>query len=432
MSARTAAILFIGILIGASLGFGVIIYYKPSVFQDILLEEFETSYEELLTRHQNITKLYEIQTSELLDLQEKYDLLEQELQETEELYDSIVLELEDLRGAHDGLMDDYEELREQYDILLLQYELVSGSPLLLPEPASNETIRKDFVWNYDGEVWTLSLHVPEYLYEYYANRTRVPNEEYSVYVTHPYDDEYISTIVGKFVEIATQEGYDEVQTIDLIIGFVQSLPYASDNVTTPFDEYPRYPVETLVDGGGDCEDTSILTAALLKAYGHDVVLVSLPEHMALGVNVDASGVYYLYEDVNYFYLETTGEGWGIGDFPEEFEGDLAYLYPLNPIPICVLTWSASIAGDRLIVAATVENVGTAEARGIKIFAGFDVGYGLILNPRESEFFDLGVEEVSSLDLFLSVPLEKRMRLVVRVLDPWGMVLDESYSNWFNS
>jgi hypothetical protein len=150
------------------------------------------------------------------------------------------------------------------------------------------------------------------------------------------------------------------------------------------------------------------------------------------VNVDASGVYYLYEDVNYFYLETTGEGWGIGDFPEEFEGDLAYLYPLNPIPICVLTWSASIAGDRLIVAATVENVGTAEARGIKIFAGFDVGYGLILNPRESEFFDLGVEEVSSLDLFLSVPLEKRMRLVVRVLDPWRMVLDESYSNWFNS
>ena len=131
-------------------------------------------------------------------------------------------------------------------------------------------------------------------------------------------------------------------------------------------------------------------------------------------------------------METTGEGWSIGDLPKEFEGELAYLYPLNPIPICVLTWSASIMGERLIVVATVENVGTAEARGIKIFAGFDVGYGLILNPRESEFFDLGFEEVSSLDLLLSVPFKKHMRLVVRVMDPWGTVLDESYSEWFNS
>jgi hypothetical protein len=432
MSARTAAILFMGVLIGASLSVGAIIYYKPSFFLDILLEDFETSYEELLTRHQNITKLYEIQKSELLDLQDKYDRLEQDFKETEDLYASIVVELEDLRGVHKDLIDDYEELYEQYDILMLQYELVSGSSLLLPEPVSNETIRRDFVWNYDGQVWTLSLHIPEYLYEYYTNKTRVPSEEYSVYVTHPYDDEYISTIVSEFVEIKAQEGYDEIYTINLITGFVQSLPYASDNVTTSFDEYPRYPVETLVDGGGDCEDTSILTAALLEAYGYDVVLVSLPEHMAIGVNVDASGVYYLHEDVKYFYLETTGEGWGLGALPEEFQSELAYLYPLNPIPICVLNWSASISGERLIVAVTVENVGTAKARGIKIFAGFEVGYGMILNPRESDFFDLDVEAVSSLELLLSVPLDEHMRLVVRVLDPWGLMLDESYSGWFNS
>jgi hypothetical protein len=175
-----------------------------------------------------------------------------------------------------------------------------------------------------------------------------------------------------------------------------------------------------------------LTSALLKAFGYEVVLINLPEHMAIGVNVDASGVYYLYEDVKYFYLETTGEGWGIGDLPEEFEGDLAYLSPLNSIPICVLTWSASIIDSRLILSATIENVGTAEARGIKLFAGFDVGYGLILNPEESEFFDLGIEEVTSIQLRLSVPLDEHMRFVVRILDPWDMVLDESYSKWFNS
>ena len=148
--------------------------------------------------------------------------------------------------------------------------------------------------------------------------------------------------------------------------------------------------------------------------------------------MDASGVYYLYEDVNYFYLETTGEGWNIGDFPEEFQGELAYLYPLNPIPICVLNWSASIVGEMLIVAVTVENVGTSEARGIKIFAGFKVGYSLLLNPGESDFFYLDVEGASSLEILLSVPDERNMCLVVRVLDPCGLVLDESSSNFINS
>lgn len=105
--------------------------------------------------------------------------------------------------------------------------------------------------------------------------------------------------------------------------FVQSLPYTSDSVTTGHDEYVRYPLETLIDDGGDCEDTAILLAALLKELGYDVVLLSPPGHMAVGVAVSA-GVVHSYttievHGVHYAYVETTGDGWRIGEVPDEYQ-----------------------------------------------------------------------------------------------------------------
>lgn len=50
-------------------------------------------------------------------------------------------------------------------------------------------------------------------------------------------------------------------------------------------EYPKYPVETLVEGG-DCEDKSILLAAILRAMGYRTALLVFsgnPGHIAVGV-----------------------------------------------------------------------------------------------------------------------------------------------------
>jgi len=90
--------------------------------------------------------------------------------------------------------------------------------------------------------------------------------------------------------IAIQEDLTESEKVNLLISFVQSLPYTFDNVSTPFDEYPRFPIETLVFGGGDCEDTSILTSALLYEMGYDVILINPPGHMAVGINIEAARV----------------------------------------------------------------------------------------------------------------------------------------------
>ena len=73
------------------------------------------------------------------------------------------------------------------------------------------------------------------------------------------------------------------------------MPYTVDDETTPWNEYPRYPVETLFDRGGDCEDTSILTATILYEMGYDVALLILEDdnHCAIGIS-GGEGVFGTY------------------------------------------------------------------------------------------------------------------------------------------
>ena len=80
------------------------------------------------------------------------------------------------------------------------------------------------------------------------------------------------------------------------------------------DEYWKYPVETLIDKEGDCEDTSILFCAIAKQMGFDTCMILYPGHMAAGVNLDGlSGYYYTFYANHYYYCETTNRDWCIGD-----------------------------------------------------------------------------------------------------------------------
>jgi hypothetical protein len=137
-------------------------------------------------------------------------------------------------------------------------------------------------------------------------------------------------MIAKLRESGKNKGYSESENIMNVIAFVQAFPYFKDDVSTVYDEYPRYPIETLVDNGGDCEDTAILTAAFLREMGYDVVLVNPPKHMAIGVKCSScTGSYYTYNGAKYYYLETTGSGYKIGQMPKEYENTKVKVIPLN-------------------------------------------------------------------------------------------------------
>ncbi|MBI2852944.1 MAG: hypothetical protein HYX84_07595 [Chloroflexi bacterium] len=195
------------------------------------------------------------------------------------------------------------------------------------------TVTQHYGWAYQGWDWNWDLPISLALYfEYLQTERPSLGSTYVELAKDTTDDVYIDKMVEHINNAALQQGFSELQKLDFVIAFVQSLPYTSDDVTTGYDEYPRYPIQTLFDRGGDCEDTSILVAALLDRLGYDVALLLLrnDSHMAVGVSLStAYGTHYLYEGKKYLYLETTGDGWQVGEFPPDIKDGRAEVYPLR-------------------------------------------------------------------------------------------------------
>ena len=315
---------------------------------------------------------------------------------------------------------------------------VTPTPTLTPsempgEPSeSTEQFTRNYSWTYKGK-WSWQGTIPKSLYDYYQALPRPPTKNYSVYVTHPLDDSYMDLLVEKIREASAQEGFSEYETVALAAAFVQSLPYSDDSVTTPYDEYPRYPVETLVDNGGDCEDTSILLASLIDKLGYGVVLIVLPHHCAVGVKSGDNmyGTYWEYQGSRYYYIETTGAGWDIGALPEEYQNTAAEIYPMVPVPIITHDWTIEAEGNIAKVTVKVANLGTTAAQNVTVFGGFDAGGDQCWNGELSDPFQVEANHEVTIVLRLRVPLGKHTRLVVQIgID--NHLVDESRSKWFDT
>jgi len=188
---------------------------------------------------------------------------------------------------------------------------------------SVEYYERSYHWIYGRQSSTYTIGIPKPLYEYY--REQPHDRNYAKYAISERDRKVLDRIITSFKENTdskTEAAYN-------IVAFVQSLPYFKDNISTGYDDYPRYPIETLVDNGGDCEDTAILTAALLKEMNYDVVLISPPGHMAVGITCpECKGTSYTYNNKKYYYLETTGNNWKVGQLPTKYQNTKAKVYPI--------------------------------------------------------------------------------------------------------
>jgi len=282
--------------------------------------------------------------------QEEYDALGAELVSAQSEIESLQGELVSAQVEIISLQG--ELVSAQSEIENLQGELTTQSATLAQLQSANASLQEQihqlenrlnvifdttviqyyqFTYKQGDYYWTLPI--PLRTYFYYEEKPRpLSFSGYSPMAADPYDDRLIDDMVRNLDEAVATKKLSELEKTNFVITFIQSLPYTEDIVTTPYDEYPRYPVETLFDRGGDCEDTSILTAALLTAMDYDVALLIFEEqeHMAVGVNMpNASGYYWEYQGKKYFYLETTGDGWEIGDCPPEFREALADVYPVG-------------------------------------------------------------------------------------------------------
>lgn len=196
------------------------------------------------------------------------------------------------------------------------------------------TIARQFEWRYGGESYQMTLRV-DYSDVTYAKDLYTPHQRTSdrpdhvrdrTFVTYSYEDArmapYMKELVDTLIDLYKKDHseVDEYGYLDYVLRFTQEIEYQSDEEYTGYIDYWKFPLETLFDQGGDCEDTSILFAAIAhqsrEILGFDtrVALILMPEHACAGVIVDGLTDYEENPD-GFIFGETTATGYDLGDIP---------------------------------------------------------------------------------------------------------------------
>ncbi len=227
-------------------------------------------------------------------------------------------------------------------LIIFTLAVIVSLPIFLPfgvvaaqSSAQNQYYNTEFAWDYGGNHWDWNLSIPMTLYDSFDS-TAVPDSVRTPYGLADFgfftttQDAYMITLADKLNESAAQNGYGSYDEVNFILAFVQSIPYKTDNVSTGYQDYPRFPVETLVDNVGDCKSHSVLFATLMLILGYGTVFINPPDHLAVGIlGSNLQGTYWTYNNGSYYYCETTGPGFTIGVLPEQFNGVTANVYPID-------------------------------------------------------------------------------------------------------
>lgn len=205
-----------------------------------------------------------------------------------------------------------------------------------------EKYSRSYTWQFKNKEWNITLEIPVESYENYKKSTkytdkdgnRIPqkygNHAMASFVT--YNDETIKTLSKKLENIVEKENFDDTNTVNFVLKFIQmNIEYKLDNKTNGCEEYWKYPVETLVEKQGDCEDTAVLFASIIKTLDYDTVLLlyKIPDsksdvgHLAVGIHLENGEKNWNYIVDNsgkkYYYCETTNTAYSIGMLPPEIE-----------------------------------------------------------------------------------------------------------------
>ncbi len=130
------------------------------------------------------------------------------------------------------------------------------------QPVPAGYVPRSFSWQLRGEPRSCTFLIPWDLYQTYRGRIRTSGAEayaYGDYVSDPLDD----PTLRDYADVLWAHAASVEDFVDDTLAFVQTtIRYRPDPAS---QEWPWYPLETLVAGEGDCEDSSILFVSLLRA-----------------------------------------------------------------------------------------------------------------------------------------------------------------------
>ena len=289
---------------------------------------------------------YSIATSEISSLKDRISTLENNLIQCQNNLESLSQEYQQLSSEYSILMQNYTTLSQEYNQLLEEHlVLINNYTQLEQKLAELEELNEKFqnqtrevlyyrvftIYNYKtGEYWYAwyRIRASDYYHYRFDVETHTParlNDRFTEVFLRKAVLSWRDAESAVIREIADDlwyvSGGDEELFVNLVIQFVHQIYY---NVTS----YTKYPVETLVEGSGDCDNLAVLAASILNAKGFDVLLMLVRAdgggHAMLAVNVSPPDdlftygnrkyrYYYEYDGVKYWIIEATwsriGENW---------------------------------------------------------------------------------------------------------------------------
>ncbi|MBO7448168.1 hypothetical protein J6U78_07530 [bacterium] len=200
-------------------------------------------------------------------------------------------------------------------------------------------------WHYLGKEFTISMGFEETdgkeRYNGFLDNSfnkRICGDSYTEYGFNDPYREFIGELSRKLRQIINEKIPKATpdQIAEFLLSFVQEgLPYVLDP-TDKQSDWPRHPSETIMHEGGDCEDSSILYAELLRQFNIEGAILSMPKHAAVGVNVEMSltsdrkePIIYSWLGKKYVYAETANNGFVT---PLGSETELAVPADIIPTP----------------------------------------------------------------------------------------------------
>lgn len=192
---------------------------------------------------------------------------------------------------------------------LLQHERVIAPRIV---PVENAAVSPPLVYTFPFEDAAVTLTVP--INGSVLAGARAADKEVIIYgnvsepdwvaqtylamMNDPNQEEFYRDLIIRLREIKEKNALTDDEYVELIVVVVQSLHY--ENIR---ENAVKFPIETFVDRSGDCDDKSLLLAALLSREGYRVALFSFPDesHMAVGITCTGTD----YKMTGYAYIETT-------------------------------------------------------------------------------------------------------------------------------
>ncbi len=278
--------------------------------------------------NKNLNDEFLIHQQEISNIEQKQSTLDKEFEE-EQQQKSLRLQQERISEMNKDEDGDGLSYEEELRLGTSDNEIDSDSDGINDNedrhPAGGgETYTRTVYWIHHGLSHTTQFGIHEDKYWHYKDQERGSCcDDWAKFVT-PYD-QTIRTIAQDVADVSISTG--DTNKVQIAINFVESMVYEYDIDYISELEWPKYPIETIIDQRGDCEDTSFLMASILGALDYDTIILIFSDHVAVGVWCEScTGTYYNYNGRKYFFLETTGyaDNWEVG----RIWGKYAYESPM--------------------------------------------------------------------------------------------------------